>query len=80
MKMTAPITADVKPLTAEPLAKRKAWEALEAHYEKIRQVHLRELFAEDPKRGERMAAAAAGVFLDYSKNRITNETVKLLVR
>src|SRR5437868_4698758 len=80
MKMTAPITPDVKPLTAEPLAKRKAWKALEAHYEKIRQVHLRELFAEDPKRGERMAAEAAGVFLDYSKNRITNETVTLLVQ
>src|SRR5438105_4199068 len=80
MKMTAPITPDVKPLTAEPLAKRKAWEALEAHYEKIRQVHLRELFAEDPKRGERMAAEAAGLYLDYSKNRITDETVKLLLR
>src|SRR5437588_6719694 len=80
MKMTAPITPDAKPLTAEPLTKQKAWEALGAHYQKISQVHLRELFAEDPKRGERMAAEAAGVFLDYSKNRITNETVKLLVQ
>ena len=48
--MTAPITPDAKPLTAEPLTKQKAWEALGAHYQKISQVHLRELFAEDPKR------------------------------
>jgi glucose-6-phosphate isomerase len=62
------------------LTKRKAWKALEAHYKKIRKLHLRALFADDPKRGERMTVEAAGLFLDYSKNRITNETVKLLLR
>jgi glucose-6-phosphate isomerase len=63
----------------EPLTKRKAWKALQVHYEKVRALHLRELFAKDAKRGERMTAEAAGIFLDYSKNRITEETVKLLV-
>ena len=64
----------------EPLTKRKAWMALRAHYEKVRGVHLRDLFAEDRKRGERMTAEDAGIFLDYSKNRITDETVNLLVQ
>jgi glucose-6-phosphate isomerase len=57
-----------------------AWRALEEHHRQIGAVHLRELFARDPKRGERLTAEAAGVFLDYSKNRITDETVALLVR
>jgi glucose-6-phosphate isomerase len=64
----------------EPLTKRKAWQALQAHYDKSKESHLRQLFAEDPKRGERLTAEAAGLFLDYSKNRITGETVKLLVQ
>ena len=64
----------------EPLTKRKAWKALQTHYEKVRKLHLRNLFAADPNRGERMTAEAEGVFLDYSKNRITDETVKLLVQ
>ena len=64
----------------EPLTKRKAWNALQAHYEKVRVLHLRDFFASDPKRGERMTAEAMGMFLDYSKNRITDETVKLLVQ
>jgi glucose-6-phosphate isomerase len=64
----------------EPLTKRKVWIALRAHYEKVRGVHLRDLFAEDRERGERMTAEDAGIFLDYSKNRITDETVKLLVQ
>jgi len=64
----------------EPLTKRKAWKALQAHYEQLRGLHLRKLFADDPKRGERMTAEAVGIFLDYSKNRITNETVKLLIQ
>jgi glucose-6-phosphate isomerase len=64
----------------EPLTKRKAWQALQAHYDKSKESHLRQLFAEDPKRGERLTAEAAGLFLDYSKNRITDETVKLLVQ
>src|SRR5580692_3946522 len=63
-----------------PLTKRKAWEALQAHYDAVRGLHLRKLFAEDSKRGERMTAEAVGIFLDYSKNRITDETVKLLVQ
>jgi glucose-6-phosphate isomerase len=56
-----------------------AWAALEAHYAKVRLTHLRDLFAEDPERGERLNAEGAGVFLDYSKNRITDETIKLLL-
>jgi glucose-6-phosphate isomerase len=64
----------------EPLTKRKSWTALQSHYEAIRGQHLRSLFAEDPKRGERMTAEAIGIFLDYSKNRITDKTVKLLVQ
>src|ERR1035437_1500861 len=66
--------------TVEPLTKLKAWKALKAHYQTVREVHLRELFAADPKRGERMTAEAAGLFLDYSKNRLTDETLKLLVQ
>jgi len=62
----------------EPLTKRKSWKALQAHYEKIRGLHLRNLFADDPGRGERLTAEAAGIFLDYSKNRITGETLRLL--
>jgi len=62
-----------------PLTKRKAWKALQAHYDEVRELHLRKLFAEDPKRGERMTAEAVGIFLDYSKNRITDETLKLLI-
>src|SRR5260370_29829763 len=62
-----------------PLPKRKAWKALQAHYKKVRGLHLRNLFADDPKRGEQMTAEAVGLFLDYSKNRITDETVKLLI-
>jgi len=62
-----------------PLTQRPAWKALEAHYQQIRDVHLRQLFAEDPQRGERLTAEAAGIYLDYSKNRITDETIRLLV-
>ncbi len=61
-----------------PLAERRAWKALEAHHRKIRELHLRKLFADDPKRGERLTAEAAGLYLDYSKNRITDETLELL--
>jgi glucose-6-phosphate isomerase len=62
-----------------PLRERPAWAALDAHYEAIRDTHLRELFAADPERGERMTAAGAGLYLDYSKNRVTEETLGLLV-
>ncbi len=64
----------------EPLTKRKAWKKLLSHHKKIRDVHLRTLFADDSQRGERMTVEAEGIFLDYSKNRITDETVKLLVK
>ena len=63
-----------------PLTSRKVWKALQAHYEKVRGIHLRDLFAADPKRGERMSAEGAGILLDYSKSRLTDETVKLLVQ
>ncbi|HYV75479.1 MAG TPA: glucose-6-phosphate isomerase [Candidatus Binatia bacterium] len=63
-----------------PLTERRAWNALKSHYEKIRDVHLRTLFAEDPKRGERLTVEAVGLFLDYSKNRVTDETLRLLVQ
>jgi len=65
--------------TVEPLTKRKAWKALTAHYQTVRELHLRELFATDLKRGERMTVEAVGLFLDYSKNRVTDETLKLLL-
>jgi glucose-6-phosphate isomerase len=67
------MTAGTEPLTARP-----AWKALKAHYDGIRNLHLRELFADDPTRGEKMTAEAAGIYLDYSKNRITAETLRLL--
>jgi glucose-6-phosphate isomerase len=57
-----------------------AWRALQAHYEKIKDVHLRQLFADDSNRGQRLTAEGAGLFLDYSKNRITDETIRLLLQ
>jgi len=57
-----------------------AWQALEAHYSKIAKLHLRQLFADDPQRGEKMALEAVGLYFDYSKNRITAETMELLLR
>ncbi len=63
-----------------PLRERKAWQALERHYADISGQHLRDLFAADPRRGERLTAEAVGIYLDYSKNRITDETVALLVQ
>jgi glucose-6-phosphate isomerase len=60
------------------LTERPAWKALAAHHQNVRGLHLRKLFADDPKRGERMTVEAVGLFLDYSKNRITADTVKLL--
>ena len=63
-----------------PLPQRPAWKALAKHYAKIRDVHLRALFAEDPRRGERMSVEALGILLDYSKHRVTAETIALLVQ
>ena len=65
---------------AQPLTKRKAWVDLQGHYEEVRGQHLKKLFAEDPQRGVRMTAEAVGIFLDYSKNRITDRTVRLLIQ
>jgi glucose-6-phosphate isomerase len=64
----------------QPLTKRKAWKALQSHYKEVRDLHLRDLFREDPQRGERMTAEAVGITMDYSKNRITDETLKLLLQ
>jgi glucose-6-phosphate isomerase len=66
--------------TPPSLTQRPAWKALTKHQAQMRRVHLRELFARDPQRGERLTAEAAGLFLDYSKNRVTSETIKLLLR
>ena len=62
------------------LTRGPAWEALANHYETVRDLHLRQLFAVDPKRGEHLTAEAAGLYLDYSKNRITDDTLRLLFR
>ena len=69
------MTAKTVPLTA-----RTAWKALQDHYQEIRNVHMRTLFSQDPHRGERFAVEAAGLYLDYSKHRITDETMCLLIR
>jgi glucose-6-phosphate isomerase len=69
------MTSGIPPLTARP-----AWKALAAHHEQVQDLHLRQLFANDPKRGERLTAEAVGLFLDYSKNRVTDETLGLLLK
>ena len=69
------MTAGIRSVTESP-----AWKALQAHHQKVREFHLRNLFADDPKRGARMAIEAMGIYLDYSKNRITDETLKLLLQ
>src|SRR6266571_2973686 len=77
-----PMTETMTKMMTEmlPLTARPAWKALQAHYEKIRGLHLRTLFADDATRGERLTAEAAGIYLDYSKNRVTDETLGLLCR
>src|ERR1700733_12091755 len=69
------MTAGNQFLTARP-----AWKALDAHHQEVRTLHLQKLFADDPRRGERLTAEAVGIFLDYSKNRITDETLNLLLQ
>jgi len=66
--------------TTKALTQRPSWKALAAHYRQIKHLNLRKLFADDPKRGARLAAEAAGVYLDYSKNRINDQTIKLLMQ
>jgi glucose-6-phosphate isomerase len=68
------------PAKLTPLTKRPAWKALAAHYKQARAWHLRELFSENPKRGERLTAEAVGLYLDYSKHRITDKTLALLLQ
>src|SRR5436309_9054869 len=65
-------------IKATPLTQRPARKALDEHYQRVRNLHLRTLFAEDNKRGERFALDAVGIYFDYSKNRITDETLRLL--
>src|SRR5207302_2201444 len=65
--------------TAKLVIERGAWNALVAHYRNVRELHLRKLFADNPTRGERMTVEALGLYLDYSKNRVTDDTLKLLV-
>src|SRR5258705_3732724 len=64
----------------QPLTKRNEWKSLAAHSKEIKKLHLRKFFAQDPERGERFTAEAAGLFLDYSKNRIMDKTLKLLLQ
>src|SRR4051794_10957674 len=64
----------------EPVTERRSWKALVTHHHNVRELHLRQLFVDDPTRAERMSAQAVGLYLDYSKNRITDETLKLLVQ
>jgi glucose-6-phosphate isomerase len=66
-------------MSTTPLTARPAWQALVTHYDTLRETHVRHLFAADPTRGERFTAEGAGLFLDYSKHRITDETLKLLL-
>jgi glucose-6-phosphate isomerase len=70
----------MKTPTVKPLVQRPAWKALAAHNKQIKKLHLRDLFAKDPKRGERLTVEGAGLFLDYSKNRINDKTLKLLLQ
>jgi glucose-6-phosphate isomerase len=74
------MAARVESITGNPVVKRPAWKALEAHSKEIQKSHLRNLFADDPKRGERLTLEALGIYFDYSKNLITDETLKLLLQ
>jgi glucose-6-phosphate isomerase len=74
------MAARVEPITQKPVVKGRAWKALEAHYKELKKSHLRDLFADDPKRGERLTVEALGIYLDYSKNLATDETLRLLIQ
>ena len=74
------MAATSRPQVKKPAIKKNAWKALAAHYKNVSKLHLRELFADDPKRGQRMALDAVGLYLDYSKNRVTDETIELLLQ
>ena len=74
------MAARAEVIARRPAVKRQAWKDLGSHYKEIREIHLRQLFADDPKRGTRLTAEALGLYLDYSKNRITDDTLKLLIK
>src|ERR1700733_12912853 len=72
------VTRKRVPVSPTPLRKRRSFQKLQTHYDDIKDLHLRDLFADDPGRGERLVAEASGLYLDYSKNRVTTETMGLL--
>src|SRR6516165_8404091 len=74
------MAANPQPQIKKPSTKKSAWKALTAHYKAVSKSHLRDLFKDDPKRGQRMAVEAVGLYLDYSKNRVTDETLNLLLQ
>src|ERR1700756_1174242 len=74
------MAANPQPLPKKRATKQSAWKALASHYKTVSKMHLRQLFADDPARGQRMAVEAAGLYLDYSKNRVTDKTLKLLLQ
>jgi len=74
------MAASPKPQVKKQAVKQSAWKALATHYKAVSKLHLRQLFADDSGRGQRMAVEALGLYLDYSKNRVTDETLKLLVQ
>jgi glucose-6-phosphate isomerase len=80
MKGIMSMAANPQPPAKKRATKPSAWKALAAHYKTISKLHLRQLFADDPKRGQRMAIEAVGLYLDYSKNRVTDETLNLLLQ
>jgi len=74
------MAANPQPQAKKRVIKKTAWKALASHCKSVAKLHLRQLFADDPKRGQRMAVEAVGLYLDYSKNRVTDETLKLLLQ
>jgi glucose-6-phosphate isomerase len=74
------MAARIEPLTKQSRPRRTTWTALATHYNSVAELHLRQLFADDSRRGERMAVEAVGLYLDYSKNRVTDETLQLLLQ
>jgi glucose-6-phosphate isomerase len=74
------MAAQAQPLAKPPNTRQTGWSALASHYKTVSKLHLQQLFADDPKRGERLAVEAVGLYLDYSKNRVTDETMRLLLQ
>src|ERR1700758_2337670 len=74
------MAAHAEPLADQPTTGQSVWNALASHYKEVSQLHLRQLFQDNPKRGELMAIEAVGLYLDYSKNRVTDETLSLLLQ